>query len=294
MTQTDFGYTGQRAVESLGLMDYKARFYDPRLGRFAQADTIVPNAADPQSWNRYSYVQNNPLRYKDPTGHYQCEDADECDISDWIGNPSNTGHHDDAPDAPNANPSGHDWSREEGNGPVQGFTSQAIAGQSLDSADRYTIFYPGPGYVGPLPDQIKSALVAQGVDAAMLDSVTIHIIQGPCSSGAPACAWFNDIYLPDSQYFDPLAPNSYLVHELVHVRQFRDLPWLAPIWARTGLQRGLARRNEPGFDIYKEYWVERQGLACEEAFYGNPNMPVDADPCNLGRDSRSEEAAKNA
>ena len=34
-----------------------------------QADTIVPNPANPQSLNRFSYVLNNPVRYTDPTGH---------------------------------------------------------------------------------------------------------------------------------------------------------------------------------------------------------------------------------
>lgn len=50
-------------------MDYKARFYSPTLGRFIQPDSIVPDVTNPQSWNRYSYVTNNPLRYADPTGH---------------------------------------------------------------------------------------------------------------------------------------------------------------------------------------------------------------------------------
>jgi hypothetical protein len=47
----------------------KARFYDPLVGRFLQPDSIVPDYANPQSLNRYSYVLNNPLRYTDPTGH---------------------------------------------------------------------------------------------------------------------------------------------------------------------------------------------------------------------------------
>jgi hypothetical protein len=39
------------------------------LGRFLQADTIVPNPGDPVSWDRYAYVRNSPLVYNDPTGH---------------------------------------------------------------------------------------------------------------------------------------------------------------------------------------------------------------------------------
>jgi len=48
---------------------YDARWYDPTLGRFAQADTIVPRAGSPQSFNRYSYSLSNPLKYTDPSGH---------------------------------------------------------------------------------------------------------------------------------------------------------------------------------------------------------------------------------
>ena len=47
----------------------QARFYDPLLGRFLSADTIVPEPGNPQSLNRYSYVYNSPLMYNDPTGH---------------------------------------------------------------------------------------------------------------------------------------------------------------------------------------------------------------------------------
>jgi hypothetical protein len=37
--------------------------------RFTQPDTIIPDAASPQAFNRYSYVNNNPTTYSDPTGH---------------------------------------------------------------------------------------------------------------------------------------------------------------------------------------------------------------------------------
>ncbi len=76
INQTDFGYTGQRAL-NMGLMDYRARMYDAVLGRFIQPDGIIPNAANPQSFNRYSYVVNRPINLNDPTGHES--KASNCD-----------------------------------------------------------------------------------------------------------------------------------------------------------------------------------------------------------------------
>jgi RHS repeat-associated protein len=65
---TDRTYTGQRSeMDTLGLMFYQARFYDPSLGRFAQADSIVPGGV--QGLDRYAYVFNNPLNLVDPSGH---------------------------------------------------------------------------------------------------------------------------------------------------------------------------------------------------------------------------------
>ncbi|EPG66220.1 RHS repeat-associated core domain protein [Leptospira wolffii serovar Khorat str. Khorat-H2] len=49
---------------------YNARYYDPQIARFTSADTVVPETGlVSQSWNRFSYVAGNPIRYKDPTGH---------------------------------------------------------------------------------------------------------------------------------------------------------------------------------------------------------------------------------
>jgi hypothetical protein len=55
---------------------YNARWYDPALGRFIQADTIVPGAGNPQAWDRYAYANNNPARYTDPSGHKVCDEVD--------------------------------------------------------------------------------------------------------------------------------------------------------------------------------------------------------------------------
>ena len=63
-----YKYTGQE-LDSTGLYYYEARYYDAMLGRFISADTLVPNPEDPQALNRYTYVDNNHVRYTDPSGH---------------------------------------------------------------------------------------------------------------------------------------------------------------------------------------------------------------------------------
>ena len=70
---TAHGYTGQRH-DPTGLSYYHARYYDPYTGRFTGPDTIVPNPANPQNLNRYAYVNGNPIRFNDPTGH--CGEGD--------------------------------------------------------------------------------------------------------------------------------------------------------------------------------------------------------------------------
>ncbi len=47
----------------------QARYYDASVGRFVSPDSIVPNASDPQAYNRYAYVRNNPVNLTDPSGH---------------------------------------------------------------------------------------------------------------------------------------------------------------------------------------------------------------------------------
>ena len=67
---TKYTFTGQYSnVSDFGLMYYGARFYDPALGRFASADTIIPGAGNPMAWDRYAYTLNNPVKYTDPSGH---------------------------------------------------------------------------------------------------------------------------------------------------------------------------------------------------------------------------------
>jgi RHS repeat-associated protein len=68
----DIGYTGHKHIEisdEESFIDMNARLQDPNIGRFISPDSIVSDPLDSQSYNRFSYVLNNPLKYTDPSGH---------------------------------------------------------------------------------------------------------------------------------------------------------------------------------------------------------------------------------
>jgi RHS repeat-associated protein len=71
-TPTRYQYTGQYSyTPDFGLYFYNARWYDPALGRFTQPDSLIPESSQgAQAWDRYAYVNNNPLKYTDPSGHW--------------------------------------------------------------------------------------------------------------------------------------------------------------------------------------------------------------------------------
>ena len=64
------GYTGHEHLTMFGLINMNARLYDPAIGRFLAADPFVQAPHLSQSFNRYSYAMNNPLRYTDPDGEF--------------------------------------------------------------------------------------------------------------------------------------------------------------------------------------------------------------------------------
>jgi RHS repeat-associated protein len=63
-------FTGQEWDSETGLYYFNARYYSPEQGRFTGVDPGNAGAVmgDPQSWNGYAYVTNNPLSYTDPSG----------------------------------------------------------------------------------------------------------------------------------------------------------------------------------------------------------------------------------
>ncbi len=62
-------YAGYQYDFETGLYYLNARCYDSTTGRFITEDTYAGRYYDPLSLNRYTYGQNNPVRYTDPSGH---------------------------------------------------------------------------------------------------------------------------------------------------------------------------------------------------------------------------------
>jgi RHS repeat-associated protein len=73
------GFTGHEHDDDLGLINMRGRVYDPASGRFLTVDPLVPDPSRGQSFNRYSYVDNNPVSISDPSGF----DPSYVDNSSW-------------------------------------------------------------------------------------------------------------------------------------------------------------------------------------------------------------------
>jgi len=66
-SKDEVGYTGHKFDTDLGLSYMQARYYDPVIGRFYSNDP-VGFTGEVDTFNRYSYVANNPYKYQDPNG----------------------------------------------------------------------------------------------------------------------------------------------------------------------------------------------------------------------------------
>ncbi len=85
---TRHGFTGHEMIggHSMGLIHMNGRVMDSVTGRFLSADPFVQSPFDSQSFNRYSYVRNNPLSATDPSG-FQEYDGDVRETPDWEPSP---------------------------------------------------------------------------------------------------------------------------------------------------------------------------------------------------------------
>lgn len=75
-TETDRGFTGHEHLDLFALVNMNGRIYDPVVGYFTSPDPVVGIPTGTQSFNLYSYVHNNPLKYTDPSGYKPEEIAD--------------------------------------------------------------------------------------------------------------------------------------------------------------------------------------------------------------------------
>src|SRR5204862_2059504 len=67
--QTDNkGFTGHEMLDNIDMVHMNGRIYEPNIARFVSADPIIQDPEHSQSYNRYSYVWNNPTNLTDPTG----------------------------------------------------------------------------------------------------------------------------------------------------------------------------------------------------------------------------------
>ena len=78
-------FTGKERDAESGLDNFGARYDASSLGRFMTPDPLLNSGrpGSPQTWNRYAYALNNPLKIKDPTGLYNvnCGDDKGCQKS---------------------------------------------------------------------------------------------------------------------------------------------------------------------------------------------------------------------
>jgi RHS repeat-associated protein len=77
-------FTGKERDTESGLDYFGARYFSGAQGRFTTVDLMMSSGypANPQSWNRYAYTYNNPLKHVDPTGQAPCCVEDALDFVD--------------------------------------------------------------------------------------------------------------------------------------------------------------------------------------------------------------------
>jgi len=70
--ETDFGYTGE-LTDGTGLINLRARYYDPSTGRFLTRDSWAGDLRTPATLVKWLYANSNPVMYTDPSGY--CYDS---------------------------------------------------------------------------------------------------------------------------------------------------------------------------------------------------------------------------
>ena len=66
----DRGFTGHEFLADFNLYNMNGRMFDPVVARFLSPDPYITDPFSTQSYNRYSYCLNNPLKFTDPSGEF--------------------------------------------------------------------------------------------------------------------------------------------------------------------------------------------------------------------------------
>jgi RHS repeat-associated protein len=78
---TRHGFTSHETLDNLNMTHMNGRVYDQVIGQFTSADPFIDGVGNTQGWNRYGYLQGNPLNRFDPTGYngvvVSCQNCDK-------------------------------------------------------------------------------------------------------------------------------------------------------------------------------------------------------------------------
>jgi RHS repeat-associated protein len=107
--QTNFalthrGFTSHEHYPQFKIINMNGRLYDPVIARFFSPDNYVQSPTFTQSYNRYSYARNNPLKYVDRTGQWYDDYDDRDDDYDDL-----YGDDDGRPGKPMSRDEFYDW-----------------------------------------------------------------------------------------------------------------------------------------------------------------------------------------
>ena len=82
ITSYYYGFTAHEHLDDFSLINMNGRMYDPIMSMFLSPDPFIQSASQTQSFNRYAYVMNNPLKFIDPSGMIKTRSDFDID-EDW-------------------------------------------------------------------------------------------------------------------------------------------------------------------------------------------------------------------
>ncbi len=174
------GFAGEEHVPPVCQINLNARIYDPTIGRFMSADSIVPDARNIQAFNRYSYVYNGPLNATDASGN----DPGGCEAMNGTAPVGESGL------CSMSIPTFH----------VAIYTSGSVlgAGDSTDEPDYNCTGSCGLGYWGGVPDAIAVVTTLPGGAIVTANNGVRTTFTCPTNDCAAAAAQLPDVRLVGS------------------------------------------------------------------------------------------------